>query len=158
MKNKAYTIVCLLAIAGAAVWIATGWLSLRNRKQNTAAETSPDASAPAAAGDTTPLATLRFDTRTIDFGNVPSDTLLATRFVLRNTGDYPLVVYYVNPDCSCTGYTLSKPVARPGDTLSIALRLSTRHKIGRQKLYTVVRANTAEQMYRLLLKADVAPQ
>lgn len=98
------------------------------------------------------------DTQTVDFGNVPSDTLLEVRFVLRNTGDYPLVVYYVNPDCSCTGYTLSKPVARPGDTLSIALRLSTRHKIGRQKLYTVVRANTAEQMYRLLLKADVTPQ
>ncbi|WP_084135159.1 DUF1573 domain-containing protein [Rikenella microfusus] len=73
-------------------------------------------------------------------------------------GRLSAVVYYVNPDCSCTGYTLSKPVARPGDTLSIALRLSTRHKIGRQKLYTVVRANTAEQMYRLLLKADVTPQ
>lgn len=90
MKNKAYTIVCLLAIAGAAVWIATGWLSLRNREQNTAAETSPDASAPAAAENTTPLTTLRFDTRTVDFGNVPSDTLLEARFVLRNTGDYPL--------------------------------------------------------------------
>ncbi|MCH5305750.1 MAG: DUF1573 domain-containing protein [Rikenella sp.] len=92
----------------------------------------------------------------MDFGHVSADTSLVATFVARNTGTEDLVVYYVNPDCSCTEYHLSKPIAHPGDTLTITLRFSTRHKIGEQKLYTIVRTNTEEQMDRLLLKADVA--
>lgn len=151
MKNRIYTIVCVAVIIGAIVWIAASFVQRRG------GGVSPAPIAGMPERDTMPLTSMEFRERVVDFGRVSADTLLCATFVARNTGAKPLVIYYVNPDCSCTGYTLSKPVVQPGDTLSIVLKLDTRHKSGLHRLYTIVRANTEDQLYRLMLKAEVDP-
>ena len=41
---------------------------------------------------------------------VPSDTILKAHYMLYNVSDNLLKIEYVNPDCSCTDYRLSKNI------------------------------------------------
>lgn len=148
MKSKPFTVICLSVIVGAAIWIIVGWYNLRT--QNTFDAVGQDV-----AADSLPPATLEFEQQIADFGRVSPDTLLSATFIARNTSANDLVIHYVNPDCSCTGYNLSKTTTLPGDTLSITLQLDTRGKRGHQRLQTTVCANTHVQMYSLILKADI---
>lgn len=98
---------------------------------------------------------LSFINKRADFGNVPPDTLLVQTFNFINTGNNNLIINYVNPDCICTGYTLSEDTILPGDTAHINLKFDTHNKYGSQKIYTIVSANTKPKLNKLTLLANV---
>jgi len=101
------------------------------------------------------ISKLRFINKRIDFGNVPKDTLLIHRFNFLNTSNNNLIINHVNPDCICTGYTLSNDTILPGDTAYIELKFDTQNKYGKQKIYTIVSANTKPKLNKLTLLANV---
>ncbi|MDE5417934.1 DUF1573 domain-containing protein [Labilibaculum sp. DW002] len=101
------------------------------------------------------LSSLIFINKYIDFGKVRQDTLLIGKYRFYNSGSDTLFIKYVNPDCSCTGYSLSNDTIQPLDTAFIELKFDTKEKLGFNKIYTTVRANTQTEFYKLTLKAYV---
>jgi len=101
------------------------------------------------------LSDMKFICKYINFGKVSRDTLLVGRYAFFNSGKDSLRIKYVNPDCSCASYKLSQKTLSPGDTAYIELVFKTKDKLGVNKIYTTVCANTNTKMYKLTLKANV---
>lgn len=91
----------------------------------------------------------------INVGKVRNDTIVSASFRLANTGQNPLFINYINPDCMCTSYDYSCDTISAGDTLRVNLHVNTKDKHGEQKLVTIVKLNTEEKMHKLTLKMDV---
>lgn len=77
------------------------------------------------------------------------------RYTLYNTGDSPLLIEYVNPDCGCTGYEVSDSIAQPGDSLQITLKFNSAGKAGTNLMGTVLKANTPTALYKLSFVVNV---
>ncbi|HRW62313.1 MAG TPA: DUF1573 domain-containing protein [Bacteroidales bacterium] len=102
-----------------------------------------------------PISDLKFDNKYKNFGKVNPDTLLTARFEFINIGDNPLIIYGVNPDCSCTDYYVSEDTIYSGEEAFIDLILNTKGKYGKQHIYAVVKANTDAKLYKLTLEAEI---
>lgn len=105
--------------------------------------------------DTIPMSNLAFSLKKVSFGKVPDDTILKAKFLLYNTGEAPLKIINVNPECSCTDYQLSKSEIIVGDSALLTICVNTQNKYGKQEIRTVLKANTPESMYLLTVLADV---
>ena len=102
-----------------------------------------------------PLTDLKFNKKFINFGTITQDTLLRAEYILYNTGQNPLKIKYVDPDCQCTSYNLSKNNILPNDSALITLNIDTHDKYGEIKLYTIVCANTKAKFYKLTMKLNI---
>ena len=98
---------------------------------------------------------LKFLNKVHDFGTVYRDTTLSARYTFVNGGTEPVHIESVHPDCMCTKYELNRRDLMPGDSAYITLFLNTENKLGSQQIYSVVRADTYERMYKLTLLVDV---
>ncbi|MDR0559569.1 MAG: DUF1573 domain-containing protein [Prevotellaceae bacterium] len=94
---------------------------------------------------------LTFLNRTVNFGNVRSDTLLKAKFLFVNSGTDTVEIEYVNPDCTCTDYSLSSSLINPQDTAFVVLSINTANRYGYNAVYSTVKANTAVKMYKLTM-------
>ncbi|MFV2016515.1 MAG: DUF1573 domain-containing protein [Candidatus Heimdallarchaeota archaeon] len=104
----------------------------------------------------TELTNIKFDTKLVDLGEIKEgDTTLTGRYIFKNTGSHPLLIEYVNPDCTCTDYEFTKDTISIGDEGFINLTYNIKNKIGNQKLYAVVKANTDASFYKLILKLNI---
>lgn len=98
---------------------------------------------------------LKFLNKVYDFGTIYRDTTLSARYTFVNVGTEPVHIESVHPDCQCTKYELSSPELMPGDSACITLFLNTDNKLGPQRIYSVVKADTYVRMYKLTLLVDV---
>ena len=98
---------------------------------------------------------LKFLNKVHDFGTIYRDTILSAKYTFVNVGTEPVRIESVHPDCQCTKYELSRPELMPGDSAYITLFLNTENKLGPQRIYSVVKADTYERMYKLTLLVDV---
>jgi hypothetical protein len=105
--------------------------------------------------DSLPQTDLRFLTKRVVFKAVPPDTLLIAKYSFINIGQKDLVIQEIDPDCTCTGYSLDKKEVHPGDTGHIILRYPTKDKVGEAKTYAIVTANTATKLYSLEIVASI---
>lgn len=101
------------------------------------------------------VAELNFIQKVNDFGTVPNDTILVSRYYFTNTSTDTLKILRVKPDCTCTEYFLSKKDILPKDTAYIELVFNTKDRYGDEKVYAIVEANTVAKMYKLTLKASI---
>lgn len=101
------------------------------------------------------LTELKFLNRIIDFGDVSNDTLLQAKYTFINTGAKRLIIDFVNPDCTCTDFYLSKDSLKPKDSGYVLLKFSTNGKAGEQKVHATVSANTSIKLYSLEIIANV---
>jgi hypothetical protein len=98
---------------------------------------------------------LEFDKRIYNADTISSDTIIKAVYHFKNTGNDTVQIEYVNPECTCTGFYLSTNLLSPGDTGFIELLFNTSERKGLQKTYTVVKTDTKERFYRLLLKVYI---
>jgi hypothetical protein len=98
---------------------------------------------------------LKILNKTVDFGDVTSDTILTAKFYFVNTGTKEVIISSVNPDCTCTGYSISKDVLSPSDTAYVELRLNTEHKCGHIKLCAAMKTDTHTKMYKFTIIANM---
>lgn len=101
------------------------------------------------------LADVKFATKRHDFGELSRDTVVEVLFPFKNISDNNLIVDYVDPDCTCTGYELSKDTIPPGDSATIKITFNTEHKYGQQKIYVITQMNTEIELYKLMFIANV---
>ena len=94
---------------------------------------------------------LMFLNKMVNFGDVTSDTTLLAKFFFVNNGIEPVKIEYVNPDCTCTSYSLSQKTVNVNDTAYVELQINTSHKYGYNKIYSTMKADTHAQMYKLTI-------
>jgi len=103
-----------------------------------------------------PITEVLFDNRAINVGSLSQDTVIFQDYVFKNIGEHPLIVYYVFPDCNCTGYNISSKFTNPGDSIVVTLKIDTKDKgRGAFMLNTALRANTPEQLHHLSLFGNI---
>lgn len=98
---------------------------------------------------------IRFVQNTIDLGYVPSDTTLTATFQFQNIGTDTLFIEFINPDCSCTDYTLSDSIVAPNGNGSIQLTISTKNKCGEQAIFTTISSSTKDRFNLLKIFFNV---
>ena len=103
-----------------------------------------------------PITEVFFEDKLIDVGNLHKDTVIKQSYTIINRGINSLIIYYVNPDCNCTDYSIEKKIAPPGDSVRIHLTIETsQKKRGMFMVNTIVKMNTKDQMYRLRLIGNI---
>lgn len=63
-----------------------------------------------------PKTSVVFDESAFDVGKVVGDTIIDRTYRFRNTGKNPLLVYFVDSGCFCTGYSVSDKKIMPNET------------------------------------------
>ena len=97
---------------------------------------------------------LAFQKKVIDYGRVPNDTTLVAQFIMKNITSEKITVNYVNPECTCTSYYVSKYEIQPNDTASVVLTVKTTGKFGKEKIYAIVNYGE-KKMSKLTVKCEV---
>jgi hypothetical protein len=98
---------------------------------------------------------LTFLNRRVDVGKARKDSSVIGKYYFTNTGNKKLVIDYVNPDCSCTGFYLTKQEIEPGDSSCLVLKMSTKNKQGEIQINATISANTPTHFYKVSLLAEV---
>ena len=90
-----------------------------------------------------------------DFGKSFEDRALTHTFVIQNTGDAPLIIQDVDPDCACTVPSFDKTIP-PGGQGSITLTIKPFSVLHQFKKETKVRLNDPERPMLYLSLTGVA--
>lgn len=101
------------------------------------------------------LTEIFIEKRVIDLGDVPVDSMVYADYEINNIGDNTLVIYKVNPDCSCTDYQIDSKSAERDGRINLQLKVDTHHKIGNNVINVLLHANTQAQYHMLKLKFNV---
>lgn len=103
-----------------------------------------------------PKTTVVFDESAFDVGKIIGDTIIDRTYRFRNTGKNPLLVYFVDSGCFCTGYSVSDKKIMPNETGEITLSLDTKEKdAGAFLVNAVVRMNTKDSYHSLVIEGDI---
>ncbi|MBS4013005.1 MAG: DUF1573 domain-containing protein [Bacteroidetes bacterium] len=105
--------------------------------------------------DSIPATEISFENRIIDFGNVTSDTILTANFYFKNTGNHPLVIAYVHPDCSCTNFSIREDTIEPKENSLISVEFNTFGRYGYQTIFATLACNSQERFHLLSLKCNI---
>ena len=81
--------------------------------------------------------TISFDTTTLDYGTVNKGSDGNRKFIVKNTGDKPLIISSVKPGCGCTTPKWSQEPILPGKTGEIAVHYDTNNPQPFQKMIEV---------------------
>lgn len=98
---------------------------------------------------------LKMLNRTVNYGDIQKDTVLTAKFLFVNIGTVEVEICSVNPDCTCTGYSISKKTVSPSDTAYVELKYDTKDKYGLNKLCAVMETNTKTKMYKLTMIVNI---
>lgn len=90
-----------------------------------------------------------------DCGYVSPDTVLIASYPFTNPSSDTLYIEYVNPDCSCTGFSLSDSVVPPGGSGEIVLRLNMKGHKGSTIVMAVIKANIPDKFRAIRLVAEL---
>ncbi len=97
---------------------------------------------------------MKFETETIDYGNVPHGSDGTREFVFTNTGTEPLIISAARGSCGCTVPTFPKEPIMPGETAKIKVKYDTMREGGFTK-YVTITSNEGEQEKKLTIKGNV---
>jgi hypothetical protein len=90
-----------------------------------------------------------------DFGNVKRDSIYRGNVIITNTGNAPLIIENINPDCGCTSVNVSKDTILSKDTCLLTFMYKTHNKRGYQENFISIIANTDSLVHILQINANV---
>ena len=99
--------------------------------------------------------TLKFETMTHDFGEIPEGPLAEYDFVFTNTGKKPVIITSAEGSCGCTTAKYTKDPIRPGETSKIHVMYNTVNRPGPISKIVTVLSNAAEPTMVLHIKGNV---
>ncbi|MEI6169220.1 MAG: DUF1573 domain-containing protein [bacterium] len=79
-----------------------------------------------------------------DYGIKPNSIEIEHDFVIRNTGDLPLIISQVRSGCGCTRAQLSQNTLAPGSNAVLSARLSLRGVVGPKQTHIYLHSNDPE--------------
>ncbi len=91
-----------------------------------------------------------------DAGDVVKGEMVTAKFIIKNTGDYPLVIGEVVPSCSCTISDAPEEPIQPGKSGEVIAYVNT-DKVPAGVLHKSVRivSNTEPSVTEVIIKANV---
>lgn len=94
-----------------------------------------------------------------DGGEVVKGEIISAKFVVRNTGSYPLVIADVKGSCSCTVADRPEDPIQPGEEAVIKADVDTdRTSTGEITKSVRIVANTEPSVTEVAIKATVKPK
>lgn len=95
---------------------------------------------------------LALEKSTIELGSLKKDSELESEVIVRNTGKKELVIRYVQSNCSCLSYTLSKMALKEGEDVVLKLKLKTPSRPGPvQKAVTIYSSDPKNPVQRVTI-------
>lgn len=88
-------------------------------------------------------------------GTIKKGEQVRVVFHLDNIGTNVLYIEDVNPDCTCTDYTLSRSVIPPNEDAVLTLTIDTKNKYGDNQIHAVLTCNTEEKHHFIKVYFDV---
>jgi len=104
------------------------------------------------------VASISFDKKEYDFGNVNEGEIVETVFKVTNSGTTDLVITNATGSCGCTVPVWPKAPIKPGETGDIAVKVNTSGKPNRQMKTVTLTANTESGREVLTLRGSVTPK
>lgn len=102
------------------------------------------------------MTSIEFDKIFHDFGDVQPEVENTTTFVVKNTGDKPLVIEDVSASCGCTMPEKPTEPIMPGKTDNITVTFKSKPgQMNEQKKTVTVTANTNPKVHKLEIRAFV---
>jgi len=91
-----------------------------------------------------------------DAGNVVKGEMIEAKFIIKNTGSFPLHIGQVTPSCSCTISESPEAPILPGETGEVKAYVNT-DKLGAGSLHKSVRitANTDPSVTEVMISGNV---
>jgi hypothetical protein len=106
------------------------------------AEPKKSASANAAEKSSDQLTTIQWIDSVRNYGKINDGQVLEVSFRFKNTGDKPLVIENVQPECGCTAPEWSKEPVMPGQEGVINAKFNSSGKAGMASKNITITANT----------------
>lgn len=101
--------------------------------------------------------TITFKETTIDYGTIKTNADGNKVFTVKNTGDKPLIISKVQPQCGCTTPEWSQEPIMPGKTGKIKVHYNTALTGNFQKLIEVYSNDPANSRSVIFIKGNVDP-
>ncbi len=106
--------------------------------------------------DTDKSPKIEFDKVEHNFGSVLQNTQTTTTFVIKNTGDAPLLIRKCKASCGCTASQPRKTNLMPGESTSVDVSYSSGSQEGSQvKTITIISNDPKSSENTLTIKANV---
>lgn len=128
--------VLILSLAG--IWI---YRSKANKKNDV-----PD--------DGTPTTTISVANRMRNLGKINSRKPLTTNFVVKNTGNQPLIIYDINADCKCTVPTWDRNPIKPKDSTIVKVTYDA-HIPGFFSKRAMIKYNSDEGDFVVMIQGEI---
>ena len=114
--------------------------------------------APVEAKNEENVASISFDIKEHDFGDLKQGDIVEHTFAFKNTGKAPLVLAGVQTTCGCTATKWSQQPIMPEKTGSITVQFNTAGKQGIQNKVITIKSNANNQIERVIIKANIVVQ
>ena len=85
------------------------------------------------------------DSRSFDFGSVPSDFRIIHIYKIKNGGNETLHITKLEPNCDCTTASIKDTLIKPGDSTDLRLVFVTRDYYGTTNKKLAIRSNDTEK-------------
>ncbi len=101
--------------------------------------------------------TITFNNTTLDYGTIKQGSDGNREFVIKNTGDKPLIISNVAPSCGCTTPDWTKDPILPGKTGKIKVHYNTQILNSFQKIVEVYSNDPKNGRSVVYIKGNVTP-
>ncbi|WP_293879355.1 MULTISPECIES: DUF1573 domain-containing protein [unclassified Sphingobacterium] len=101
------------------------------------------------------LGKVEFEESAFDFGQVKEGAQVKHTFVLKNTGDAPVIISKVTASCGCTQPEFSKSPILPGGTSEIHVTFNSEGQVGKQQKIITIQSNASNGLTTVQLKGEV---
>lgn len=108
--------------------------------------------------DASKLARMSFDTTVHSFGKIREGEVVEYAFEFTNTGKVALLVSDANTSCGCTVAEVPREPIAPGEKGRIVARFDSKGRVGMQRKFIDVKANTYPSSVQLIMQGDVLPK
>jgi Protein of unknown function (DUF1573) len=90
-----------------------------------------------------------------DFGQVKEGAQVKHTFVLKNSGDAPVIISKVTASCGCTQPEFSKSPILPGGKSEIHVTFNSEGQVGKQQKIITIQSNASNGLTTVQLKGEV---
>ena len=99
---------------------------------------------------------LHLESREVDLGSLPKDSIKQGVVWVHNSGDEPLVITQVFTDCGCTATEYSKDPIAPGDSTMLRVSFNSHGRgPGRFRKVVRIRSNSRNHTELLFIKGKI---
>lgn len=103
------------------------------------------------------LPILTMDSEIYDWGTVIRGTVVEHTFTVRNSGEAPLDILEVKPQCGCTAVDKPADPIPPGGSAKLTLKVDTKRFKGPLKKTAAIRSNATKQPLTITMQGTVEP-